>query len=509
MELSRLIILLLASVLLLGCSEDERRPNIILFMVDDLGLQDTSVPFLGEKMILNKIYKTPNLERLASEGVLFNQAYAYGSCTPSRVSLMTGMNATRHRVTNWTRYKDKKNPAEITDTLLKYPMWNVNGLNPLKPSKHAVHATALPSILKENGYKTIHVGKAHFGAHGTLGADPVNLGFQINIGGHAAGAPASYYAEDQYGAGIEEWAVPGLEEIYSDSLFLTEALTVKAIEEIEQSLKESKPFFLNMAHYAVHTPLQSDPRFFKHYLDIGLDSIEASYASLVEGVDKSLGDLLDYIEKKEISENTVIIFISDNGGECSSPPRGKLSVGHNHPLACGKATPYEGGIRVPMIIRWYGETEPGSNNNSLVHIQDLFSTVLSISGSEEIELIQTVDGVDLKDYLSSGNEDSSRALIWNYPNHNGTKAKEKCRWGPYSAIREDNWKLIYFHRDQTFELYDLNNDISEISNLASINIDKTKELAEKLTERLIEMDAQLPVVKSTGRTVPYPAEALN
>lgn len=184
-------------LLTMGMSHAER-PNIVLFLVDDMGWQDTSVPFHTETMAFNKRYRTPNMERLANQGVKFTQAYACSVCSPTRISLMTGLNAARHRVTNWTLHKDatndRKHPA------LAFPKWNVNGLSPTKGIERTLHATALPAFLREVGYLTIHVGKAHLGAVGTPGEDPGNLGFDINIAGHAAGGPGSFLGTQDFSA---------------------------------------------------------------------------------------------------------------------------------------------------------------------------------------------------------------------------------------------------------------------------------------------------------------------
>ena len=235
-------------------------------MVDDMGWQDTSVPFWDEKTKFNKLYETPNMERLANEGMKFTQAYATPVCTPTRVSLISGMNAARHRVTNWTLRRDTHmvKPPEG----LKIPDWNVNGAQTVDSIPNAVHITPLPQILKDNGYHTIHIGKAHFGALDTPGADPTTLGFEVNIAGHAAGAPGSYYGLKNFeNTNRKEsiWNVPGLEKYHGKDIFLTEALTQEAMLALDESLERNKPFYLYMSHYAVHTPIQGDNRFEKKY----------------------------------------------------------------------------------------------------------------------------------------------------------------------------------------------------------------------------------------------------
>ena len=242
------------------------QPNIILFFVDDMGWQDSSVPFWEQKTPLNERYVTPNMERLANTSLLFTQTYATPVCSPSRISLMTGSNAARHRVTNWTLYPDQIQPSESKHEALSYPMWNVNGMS-MDTTRLAYQATPLPAILKQHGYQTIHVGKAHFGAISTPGEDPLNLGVNINIAGHAGGAPKTYHAQDYFGtkAGAKKgpWDIPGLEKYDGQHINLTEALTREAIAETQRSIDDKKPFFLYMAHYGVHTPIMEDDRFYQ------------------------------------------------------------------------------------------------------------------------------------------------------------------------------------------------------------------------------------------------------
>ena len=261
------IISIIILISLISCKTTQK-PNIIIFLVDDMGWQDTSVPFWKEKTNFNKIYKTPNMERLASEGMKFTQAYATPVCTPTRVSLISGMNAARHRVTNWTL---RKNVSMVKDPEgLQIPMWNMNGAQPIDSIENSIHITPLPQILKNNNYKTIHVGKAHFGALTTPGANPLNLGFEVNIAGHAAGAPGSYYGLKKFQnkrRSEKTWDVPGLDKYHGKDIFLSEALTNEAILEIDKSIDDKKPFFLYMAHYAVHTPIQGDSRFEQNYLN--------------------------------------------------------------------------------------------------------------------------------------------------------------------------------------------------------------------------------------------------
>jgi arylsulfatase A-like enzyme len=176
----------------------DTRPNIIVFLVDDMGWQDTSVPFWERTTPLNRKFHTPNMERLAARGMKFTQAYAYPLCSPSRVSLLTGLNAARHRVTNYTLRKNVAN--DTPHPHLDMPPWNCNGLQPEPGIPRSIHAKTLPQWLGEAGYQAIHIGKAHFGAADTPGADPLKLGFHDNVAGHAPGGPGSYLGENHYSA---------------------------------------------------------------------------------------------------------------------------------------------------------------------------------------------------------------------------------------------------------------------------------------------------------------------
>lgn len=494
-----------------GCKSEpvsNTRPNIILFMVDDMGWQDTSVPFWKEKTPFNERYKTPAMERLASEGMMFTQAYASSVCSPTRVSLMTGMNAARHRVTNWTLQRNAS--VDGKSNILTYPVWNVNGVQTSDTVPLSVYATMLPQILKDNGYFTIHCGKAHFGAINTPTANPINCGFDVNIAGHAAGGPGSYLGTENFGnaergAYTLPWGVPGLEKYHGDSIFLTEALTREAIKALDQSKATGKPFYLYMANYAVHVPLYADNRFYQKYIDTGLDEYEARYSSMIEGMDKSLGDLMDYLDRNNLTDNTIILFMSDNGGFSLRPRAGELHT-HNKPLNSGKGSAYEGGIREPMIVKWPGKVKPGTKCNDYLLIEDFYPTILEMAKVKDYSTVQTIDGKNFVPMLlQKGSTSEGRDLFWHFPNN----------WGPTgpgigasSTIRSGEWKLIYFYEDKRFELYNINEDIGELNNLAVEQPEKVKEMADKLGSYLRSVDAQRPSFKATGKFVEWPDEAL-
>ncbi|MGY8769576.1 MAG: sulfatase [Pirellulales bacterium] len=485
-------------------AQTSKQPNILLFLVDDMGWQDTSVPFHTEVTPFNKRYQTPNMEQLANRGMKFTQAYACSVCSPTRVSLMTGMNAARHRVTNWTLSKNASN--DRGHAKLTFPKWNVNGLSPESGIERTIYAKALPAYLQEAGYRTIHAGKAHFGAISTPGAYPSNVGFDVNIGGHAAGGPGSYLGTQNFSAvcrkGSKQWDVPGLEKYHGKDIFLTEALTIEANLAIDQAVEEKKPFFLYMAHYAVHVPFAKDERFYQKYKDAGIDHTESMYSAIVEGMDKSLGDLLANVERHGLTDNTIVLFMSDNGG-LSASGRGGKRHSHNLPLSSGKGSAHEGGVRVPMIAYWPKVTKAKSVCTQPVIIEDFFSTILEVAGIKNVEQVSgQIDGQSFVSLLQ-GNHDSTRdnrPLYWHFPNN----------WGPTgtgigasSCIRLGDWKLIYYHANQQYELFNIAHDLTEKENLADSKPEIRNQLAKQLAEYLASVKAQMPVSKATGKAVPY------
>ncbi len=488
------------------------RPNIIVFLVDDMGWMDTSVPFYDSTMPLNNRYHTPNMERLAREGVKFTNAYAQPVCTPTRVSFVTGMNSSRTHVTNWTS-PDKNDDADAKDDQFEPLKWNMNGLSDNTNTERTVRATTFPQLLKEAGYFTIHVGKAHWAPIGTPGANPHNVGFMVNIAGHAGGHPQSYLSEERYGniyGKTQPQAVPDLEEYFNTDTFLTEALTLEAIKAMKNPIDIKEPFYLNMCHYALHTPIMADPRFVQKYYDAGIDSIEAKYASLIEGMDKSLGDIMDFLKKEGIEKNTVIIFMSDNGGLDHHQRGGPVNT-NNYPLRSGKGSVYEGGIREPMIVKWVGVAKPNTVNSNPVIIDDFFPSILELAGVKPGKIIQKSDGQSFVPYLKNPQlNQKERPLIFHYPNKwINLLDNENLGINYFSAIRLGKLKLLYNMRNQSFELYDLSKDIREQNNLADQHPAQVKKLAILLGKTLKDRGAQMPVAKATGKAVPFPDEVLN
>ena len=490
-------------------AQNSDRPDIILFMVDDMGWQDTSVPFWEKPTKYNEVYETPNMERLASQGMKFTQAYACAISSPSRCSLFTGANAARHRVTNWTLERDKSTDILRDDIIL--PEWNVNGIAQVEGTPHTFVGKSFVDLMRESGYHTIHVGKAHLGAIDTPGEAPEHWGFEVNIAGHAGGGLATYlsernYGHDDQGKAYSLLSIPGLEKYWGTGTFATEALTQEALKALDKAKKYNQPYFLYMSHYAIHIPIDRDPRFYDKYIAKGLTPKEAAYASLIEGMDKSLGDILDWVEQNGRPDNTIVIFMSDNGGLATAPEwrDGELFT-QNAPLLSGKGSMHEGGIREPMIVKWPGHTVAGSSTDKYLMIEDFYPSLLEMAGVEMPDsLPQPIDGKSFLPLIDGSSDPSAdRELIWNFPNiwgNNGPGINLNC------AIRKGPWKLIYYYDSGKKELYNIQKDISESEDVAAEHPDLVAELSRRLGEKLREMDAQRPSFASSGLPCPWPDE---
>jgi len=488
-------------------------PNIVLFLVDDMGWQDTSVQFHTKRTAFNDHFRTPNMQRLADSGVRFTNAYAYPLCSPTRVSIMTGQNAARHHVTQWTLRKDR-DPSSNHKTL-RSPAWRIEGIQP--------PIMTLPRILHKRGYHTIHCGKAHFGAYRTPGEDPRNHGFDVNIAGHCAGGPGCYWGDKNFSAAWRTkrpedriWDVPGLEKYHGKKINLTEALTIEANQAVEKAVRANKPFYLYMSHYAIHAPWEADRRFVQKYLDKGVDKREAVYASMIESMDHSLGKILDKLDELGVAENTIVLFASDNGG-VTHGGRGKTPTGtgshtHNSPLRAGKCSIYEGGIRVPMIVSWAKRNADNSQQKELpirpdsicaqpVQVDDFLPTICNWAGLDAAKYVKDLDGCDITGYVTVRKGFArQRELLFHYPHVYGYIPKRG--YAPHSAMRDGKWKVIYFYDRCEWELYDLQADISETRDLADEKPEMLARLAKKLVKRLADCGAQYPVDKATGKEVP-------
>ncbi len=494
----------------------QEQPNIILFLVDDMGWTDTSVPFAPQRVPANDFFRTPAMEKLAKNGVKFTQAYSHAVCSPSRISLMTGQNPVRHHTTNWLM---------VANSDAQNGSWGPNS-SPIEWDTEGIAQgdVTLAKQLKDAGYYTMHVGKAHFGAVNSSGADPLNLGFDVNIGGHAAGAPGSYQGEKNFGNDLPvvndyPQGVPGLREYHGKKVHLTDVLTGKAQGEIEKALTKEKPFFLNMAYYAVHEPIEEHYRFIDNYrgrkykdTNIAVPDVEARYASLIAGMDDSVGSILRFLEEKGIADNTIVVFTSDNGGLSAhsrqTSPRGTELNTHNYPLKAGKASAYDGGARVPYLVSWAKPNldnplqqklpiESGSASNSPIVIEDLFPTLLSVAQtSPDLPKGYILDGVDTSNLWVNPDKIIERSIVMHYPHVWGTYGPG---YEPHSSLRKGDYKAIYFYNSRTWEMYNTKKDIGERIDLAQTEPQKLNVMAATLKQELICKDVQWPVNRITGK----------
>ncbi|MBQ8050084.1 MAG: sulfatase-like hydrolase/transferase [Bacteroidaceae bacterium] len=498
-------------------AQNADRPNIIFFLVDDMGWQDTSLPFWTEETPQNNRYRTPNMERLADQGMMFTRAYACPVSSPSRCSLLSGMNAARHGVTNWIESYNQNTNASGSNVTL--PDWNYNGVQPAATATstdriHSTLITPLPQLLHDAGYLTIHCGKGNFGASSTSGANPSNFGFDVNIAGGYAGGPGTYLAQDNYGSAIQ--AIGGLEEYASQGIFLTEALTQEAIKNLDKALEGDRPFYLYMSHYAIHTPYDADTRFTGNYtgrydeqFQATLSTSEVNRAALIEGMDKSLGDLMDWLDAHPaVADNTIILFMSDNGGQGVSPRQGRLNHDPNFPSRGGKGSGYDGGVHEPMIVSWPNVVEEGSKNDNRVMIEDFFPSILEMAGVSEYQTVQTVDGKSFVDVLRDPSIARDRVAIWHYPNRWGESQDKSEGYGAWSAIMKGDYHLLYFWENQERRLYNVRDDIGEEHNLAQEMPELALQLAQELTDSLKAYGAKRPTLATTGEYVPWPVDGV-
>jgi arylsulfatase A-like enzyme len=487
---------LLAIVLILGTGScpGADRPNVVVILVDDMGIMDSSVPFLAgadgapHRYPLNEFFRTPNMERLAAQGIRFNQFCAMSVCSPTRTSIMTGQNGARHRTTNWI------SPTANNRGPQGPPAWNWKGLEKT--------SVALPRLLQSAGYRTIHVGKGHFGPNGSEGSDPKNIGFDVNVGGSAAGQPGSYYGMKQFG-NVPDSAknfLPGLEKYYGTETFLTEALTIEAKANVTQAVKDGKPFFLYFAQYAVHAPFNADPRFAANYLNSGKSAQAQAFATLIEGMDRSVGEVLDHLTTLGVASDTLILFLGDNGSDAPLGPEHEVACAA--PLRGKKGTHYEGGMRVPFIAAW---GKPDSSNQhqqrlpiaagavqtQQAAVYDIYPTILGAAGVKDPEG-HLVDGRALGSLLG-GKLDTARPqeFLMHYPHSH--------RSSYFTSYREGDWKVVYHYlpskqsNGERYQLFHLSEDPFEARDVAKTEIAQLRKMMRQLTEKLESSGALYPV----------------
>ncbi|MDF2376745.1 MAG: sulfatase-like hydrolase/transferase [Verrucomicrobiales bacterium] len=440
---------------------------------------------------LNSWYRTPNMERLAAQGIRFSDFYAHTVCSPTRISIMTGQNSARHRTTQFISPNGKNTGDHGPEA------WNWKGLTR--------EDVTLPALLREAGYRTVHVGKAHFAPPDHEGENPTSLGFDVNIAGCSYGQPGSYFGNDGYGnlnPKRQQRAVPGLEEYHHTDTFLTEALTIEAIAEIDRSIEQKRPFYLYMSHYAVHSPFQSDPRFANHYAASEKAKAPKAFATLIEGIDKSLGDLMNHLQDRKVARETLILFLGDNGTAC--PLGSGDEIAASAPLRGRKASRWEGGTRVPFIAAWGNPTlghpiqerlpiSAGSIQTQMGLCYDIFPTLTALAGAE-IPAGHIIDGHSLK-ALFSGERDGARKEVFlsHFP-HSHTN-------NYFTTYREGDWKLIYQYFPDTAKgetrhaLYNLKSDPSESNDVSADHPDLIKSLSQAMIQSLRDMKALYPTIE--------------
>lgn len=451
----------------------EKRPNILFILADDFGLRDMS--FVG-----SSYYETPNIDRLAAKSTVFTQGYA-GSrvCSPSRATIMTGKFTARHGITNWIgeKYGEEWRTMDRHDMLL--PADYVHAL----PKEE----NTIAEVMKTNGYQTFFAGKWHLGGEGSY---PENHGFDTNVGGWESGSPQGGY--------YSPYDNPKLENKVDG-----ENLTMRLANETVDYIKKHKDsnFFAFLSFYAVHGPIQSTQNKWNEYrnkaiangisdkgfvmekkLPIRITQDNPVYAGLVESMDDAIGVVLEGLENLGLTDNTIIIFTSDNGGVSS----GDSFSTSNLPYRGGKGYHWEGGIKEPYLIYVPNTNAKGFKSDYPVTGADFYPTILDYAG---IGLLPTqhVDGISLKPLIEEGAGLPERPLYWHYP-HYGNQGGD-----PSSVIREGKWKLIHYYEENKDELYDLTNDWYENNDIAKSNPETTILLSEKLKNWLISVNAKYPV----------------
>lgn len=452
-------------------NENQKKPNILFILADDLGCHDLSVTG-------STFYETPNIDRIASEGIIFTDGYANCQvCSPSRASIMSGKFTARHGITDWIGARTGEE-------------WRKTGrFNKLLPPEYVHNLpheyTTLPEALKEAGYKTFFAGKWHLGEKGSW---PEDHGFDINKGGWDVGSPIGGY--------FAPWENPNLESGPDG-----ENLSMRLAKETATFIKENRDtsFFAFLSFYAVHGPIQTTQEKWAkyrqkaedlgiaekgfemgHFLPIRQVQDNPVYAGLVETMDDAVGLVLNALDELGLAENTIVVFTSDNGGVAA----GDAFATSNKPLRAGKGYQFEGGIREPYFIKVPWLDIAGKKSEVPATGADFYPTLLELTGAE-LRPGEHSDGMSLVPVLQ-GKTLPERPLIWHYP-HYGNQGGE-----PSSIIRLGNWKLIHYYEDGREELYNLEADLEETTDVSAENPELTKQLSQQLFAYLNEVGARFP-----------------
>jgi arylsulfatase A len=428
-------------------------PNFVFILIDDMGWRD-----LG--CYGNTFHETPHIDRLAAEGVRCTDGYAACPvCSPTRASILTGRYPPRYGITDWIPGRKNFPNQKLLQgqNVLQLPLDEVTLAEALKPA----------------GYVSASIGKWHLGGPEFW---PDKQGFDVNIGGTQTGSPPGGYFK---------FKTPSL-QAKDDNEYLTDRLTDEALGFIEKN--KDKPFFLYLPHYTVHIPLQAKKDLLAKYeKKAGAKPQEGLcnpvYAAMIESLDDGVGRIVKKLDELKLTEKTVIVFTSDNGG--LSVKEGPFTPAtSNNPLRAGKGYLYEGGIRVPLIVRCPGTIKPGVSDVPISSV-DYFPTFLELANVKRADP-RPIDGVSLAPLLKGTGKLPERALYWHYPHYPNQGAK------PGGAIRQGDWKLIEFFEDGKRELYNLKVDPSENSDLAGKMPEKAKELYQKLVQWGKQVNAQVP-----------------
>jgi len=425
-------------------SSPQRKPNFVFILIDDMGFKDLG--FMG-----SRYYETPNIDKLAGEGVVFTNAYSNApNCAPTRACLMSGQYTPRHGI--YTVGTSERGQSKLRKLI---PTPNETNLD----SK----VVTIPDALKPGGYTSACIGKWHLG--GKSPYRPVDRGFDVaferNHRGHFS----------------------------KDGEYLTDRLTDEAIKFIEAG--KSGPFFLYLPHHAVHTPIQAKEQLIEKYKKKEPTAAHnnPTYAAMIESVDYSVGRVMAKLDELGLRDNTVVFFFSDNGGYANATSM--------VPLRGSKGMLYEGGIRVPMIVRWPGVISPGGVCEEPVIGIDFYPTMLEMAGIPQPSG-HTLDGRSIVPLLKGGRTLNRKAIFWHFPAYLEAYNEKQWPWRttPAGAVRQGNWKLIEFFEDGKVELYNLKDDLGEKNDLAGTMPEKAKELQRTLVQWRRSVNAPVPTEKN-------------
>ena len=461
------------SLLTISCQVHgkESPPNVVVILVDDLGWTDTEV--YG-----SRFYETPHVNQLAADGMRFTRAYAASPvCSPSRSALLSGNHPARINQTNWIPGRDNRSDQRLLEA---------TDQNHLPRS-----SVTIAEALNQNGYVTAHMGKWHLGGEGHL---PKDQGFDLNVAGNKNGSPPDYFWPYKRGG----YQLEGLAETGETGEYLTTRLGREAASFIREN--HDRPFFLFLSHYAVHTPLQAPDSLVQKY-EAKLDTMRRPersvmgkehghkwlkqqrnpvFAAMVETMDRSVGRVRKALREAGVADETILVFTSDNGGLATDHPSTS-----NYPLRAGKGWLYEGGVRVPLILRWPGETEPGTVSRTPVFGTDLYRTILGMTGTPVPEG-QGLDGRNLIPRFQDRAQGDRSELYWHFPHYHGGGNV------PSGAVRSGQYKLVQYFPTDVVELYDLSTDLREQRDLSQQRPALTDSLLGRLRNWRTRVEARMP-----------------